>query len=793
MRMRSGSPGWSRRSQRNKSTLTKTWRNFEPRINQKPYVMKYFLLKLLCLALLGGGFIPKASAMLLFSDGYDYAVGEQLGEGSSVARWANPKSNITITDGSLSYSGLQSSTGNRVNVNGGSSNLDGARSAAGAWPSQTSGTLYFSFLLKLNGTGGIATSGNGTPIVNISQATSASQQLISLNLLNSSGLKLGVLKYPSSGTAVSSAFFAAGPGANLAADGTTTYLVVAKYEWVTGPANDVVTVWVNPTTLGGAEDSGNNVRTSAGNDGANNAGRFYINRGPTLDLDELRIGTSWADVTPTGTPVIVAQPVITESFLTPGGFVLRGSNGPASEVYQVVNSPEVFRPVNLWSSIATNQFDPAGRFDCTNPAPPAVAENYYRLRLGGDLPAPSAPTITTQPTDRNVLTGQNATFSVVASGTAPLSYQWFFSNAPIANASAAAYTVTNVQSANVGGYFVIITNTVGAVTSVVANLAVVAAPAVGVPDGYATRGAGTTGGAGGPTVTVSTFAEFESYVDNDAGPFIILVQGTINLGSSNVRVRDNKTIIGLGTNATLVGDLKVFGNNNVIIRNLTFTNPGGAGDSDGLTLQECENIWVDHCTFVDCDDGSLDISHGADWITVSWCRFYYTDTGNSHRFANLIGHSDNNAGEDTGKLHVTFHHNWWGTLVHERMPRVRFGRVHLYNNFYNSPGNNNCIRAARDSEILVENNYFDSVKNVWELYRTEGVDGKLFAAGNIEVNTTWAAGDDSSSIQIPGTDVLASDANGLNPPPYAYVLDATAGLPSSVTNNAGAGKGPFAP
>jgi pectate lyase len=65
-----------------------------------------------------------------------------------------------------------------------------------------------------------------------------------------------------------------------------------------------------------------------------------------------------------------------------------------------------------------------------------------------------------------------------------------------------------------------------------------------------------------------------------------------------------------------------------------------------------------------------------------------------HRFSNLVGHSDNNASEDAGRLHVTFHHNWWGQLVHERMPRVRFGRVHVYNNFYNSPGNNYCIRAA---------------------------------------------------------------------------------------------------
>src|SRR5690606_35408269 len=139
------------------------------------------------------------------------------------------------------------------------------------------------------------------------------------------------------------------------------------------------------------------------------------------------------------------------------------------------------------------------------------------------------------------------------------------------------------------------------------------------------------------------------------------------------------------------------------------------------------------------------------------------------------------------------HHNWWGQLVHERMPRVRFGRVHVYNNFYNSPGNNNCIRAARDSEILVENNYFDTVKNVWERYVTEGLDGEVFASNNIEVNTTWSAGDDSNSIQIPGTDILSAEVNGLNPSPYAYELDPAASIPNAVTNNAGAGKGSFAP
>lgn len=751
----------------------------------------------LMLALAGVIHASRAHAALLFHDSFNYTAGETLGTSSSIADWENAKSNITIAEGSLSYAGFQTSTGNRVNVNGGSSNLDGTRTVAGSWASQTNGTLYFSFLLRLDGVGGIATSGNGTPIVNISREGSGSQQLISLNLLNSSGMKLGVLKYPSSSSSVASAFFASGPGADLSVDGSTTCLIVAKYEWVEGAANDVVTVWVNPGNLGGTEDNGNKVTTSAGTDGTANAGRLYINRGPSLNIDELRIGQTWAEVTPTGSvPPTSIQPVITEAFVGPAGFVLRGTNGPANAGLSVVATTNLALAVELWPAISTNNFDAAGDFDVTNAINPGVSSQFYSVRTGGSMPpGPTAPTISVQPTNRTVVAGQNAPFSVSASGTGPLSYQWYFNtNTPLSGATGNSWTVVNAQSANEGTYHVVVTNAAGAVASSFATLTISTLPPTGTPDGYATLNGGTTGGAAGPTVTVDNFTDFEFYVDNNS-PYTVLVSGTINLGGSNVRVRDNKTIIGLGTNATLIGDLKVFRNNNVIIRNITFTNPGGAGDSDGLTLQECLNVWVDHCTFVDCDDGSLDISHGADWVTVSWCKFYYTNPANDHRFSNLVGHSDSSTAEaeDTGKLHVTYHHNWWGQLVHERMPRVRFGRVHVYNNYYNATNNNNCIRAARDSELLVENNYFENVKNVWELYRTVGLDGKVFAANNIEVNTTWSAGTDSNSIQIPGTDVLGNDANGLNPPPYAYTMDAASLVPNLVTNGVGAGKGPFAP
>jgi len=43
-------------------------------------------------------------------------------------------------------------------------------------------------------------------------------------------------------------------------------------------------------------------------------------------------------------------------------------------------------------------------------------------------------------------------------------------------------------------------------------------------------------------------------------------------------------------------------------------------------------------------------------LTVSWCKFYYS-SNSLHNLVNLVGHSQNNVAEDTGKLHVTYHHN----------------------------------------------------------------------------------------------------------------------------------------
>ena len=67
---------------------------------------------------------------------------------------------------------------------------------------------------------------------------------------------------------------------------------------------------------------------------------------------------------------------------------------------------------------------------------------------------PIAPAITAQPQSVVANLGSNVTFTVTATGTIPLSYKWYFNGAGITGAVATSYTVTNVQTTNLGNYLV---------------------------------------------------------------------------------------------------------------------------------------------------------------------------------------------------------------------------------------------------------------------------------------------------------------------------------------------------
>jgi alpha-tubulin suppressor-like RCC1 family protein len=89
----------------------------------------------------------------------------------------------------------------------------------------------------------------------------------------------------------------------------------------------------------------------------------------------------------------------------------------------------------------------------------------------------TAPSITTQPQAQLVVAGTNVTFTVAATGTAPLSYQWRKASTPISGATTAMLTLSNVQAADAANYDVVVTNTAGSATSTTASLTLATLPA----------------------------------------------------------------------------------------------------------------------------------------------------------------------------------------------------------------------------------------------------------------------------------------------------------------------------
>src|SRR5205809_4633499 len=82
------------------------------------------------------------------------------------------------------------------------------------------------------------------------------------------------------------------------------------------------------------------------------------------------------------------------------------------------------------------------------------------------------PRITRQPANQTASLFADAAFRVIATGDAPLSYQWRFKNADLLGMTNSILTVTNVQRSDAGNYNVVVTNPSGSITSQVATLTI---------------------------------------------------------------------------------------------------------------------------------------------------------------------------------------------------------------------------------------------------------------------------------------------------------------------------------
>lgn len=286
---------------------------------------------------------------------------------------------------------------------------------------------------------------------------------------------------------------------------------------------------------------------------------------------------------------------------------------------------------------------------------------------------------------------------------------------------------------------------------------------------------GTTGGLGGELVEVSTLADLVREVEAD-GPRIVVINGVIGDGT-RVSIASNKTVLG-AVGAEFHGGLRVDGAANVIVRNLRIVgnncsdSPDNcSGGSDAFSIGDsAHHVWVDHCDISDGSDGNLDVNDGADYVTISHTKFSYSSRRpGSHQFSNLVGSGDD-VPTDAGHLRVTYHHNWWADNVQERMPRVRYGAVHVFNNLYTATGNNYCIGLGYYANILSENNTFVGVTDPIQSIKYSNAESVLVSRGDLFLGTNGAR---------------EGKAGAGFEPPYAYTLDSAEHIDQSVRKNAG--------
>jgi pectate lyase len=303
---------------------------------------------------------------------------------------------------------------------------------------------------------------------------------------------------------------------------------------------------------------------------------------------------------------------------------------------------------------------------------------------------------------------------------------------------------------------------------VLAILASIPAYAVSINDtplGWASQNGGTTGGSGGTVVVASTLSQLQTYA-KATGKYIIYVSGTMGTdvtGTTDaskitrVVVTSNKTIFGL-PGATLVGGFDIKSASNVIIRNMKVQGPGSV-DVDGVDdvwIDKSTNVWIDHMDIADGQDGNLDITNGSSYVTVSYTKFTYTSKSKNHQFCNLIGNSDSKT-TDNGKLKTTMMYNWWADGVQERMPRVRWGQVHVVNNLFTSTNGSYSVRAGYKADILVEANAFVGVKNPIDLF--EGDYTAVTAKNNLFSGTSGTTAGKGTAFTPPYTlNVIAASA-----------------------------------
>ena len=272
---------------------------------------------------------------------------------------------LNVADGSLTYSGLATSMGNSV-TNGGAGL--GVRRLLGA--TVNSGSLFFSALFRVNNLGLGTWSGASSQVGALTAVDNQSFRLaVQVALSSPSGYVIGVQK---GGTGASTSY-----DFNEHFEGETVFLV-GKYDFSSAP--NTVYLWINPpaSAFGSSTEPTNGfVSASSGLDGYT-IDRFNIRQNTassvpaSLQWDELRVGLSWADVTPIDLPAFVNLTDVKK--LANGALQFTYTNS-SSLNYTVFASSNL---VNWVPAGSANQISPSV-FQFTDTAATNSSRRFYKL------------------------------------------------------------------------------------------------------------------------------------------------------------------------------------------------------------------------------------------------------------------------------------------------------------------------------------------------------------------------------------------------------------------------------
>jgi hypothetical protein len=230
--------------------------------------------------------IPAARGQvaLPYYESFSYPAGSTLG---GQGNWVNNNSgdSILVAAGSLSYPGFPASSGNKITFDG--AGVDPTTQFA----KDSTGTVYYSYLLRVTAVGGMNAEGYCSGYYQ-SPTSTTSASLVWIKP-DASGFDIGL------STRLTSVKAYTGSTKSI----NTTYLIVASYKFIDGTTNDSSYLWINPDASSfGKTEPAPTLGTVNNTADLTGVARFFIrqdlaNTTPFIEMDELRIGTTWAEVT----------------------------------------------------------------------------------------------------------------------------------------------------------------------------------------------------------------------------------------------------------------------------------------------------------------------------------------------------------------------------------------------------------------------------------------------------------------------------------------------------------------